>query len=68
VLVVVLGEVAVEGGAGDTECGRYLLDGLVGGQRRAGGGELVGVEFAGSAGLLALGGSDFAALSTWRQR
>lgn len=59
-LVVMFGEVAVEGGAGNAECGGYMLDGLVGGQRCAGGGELVEVGFAGSAGLFAVGGSDVA--------
>src|SRR5437764_3708862 len=56
--VVVFGQVAVEGGAADAEGRCDLLDRLAGGESGPGRGELVRVELAGPAGLLALGLSD----------
>jgi hypothetical protein len=52
--LVVLGEVVAEGDAADSEHGRHLLDGLVGGERGPSRDELVGVQFAESVRLFVL--------------
>ncbi len=53
-----VGEVAVEGGAAHVERSCHRFDGLIGSQGGSGCSQLVRVELAGPAGLLALGGSD----------